>query len=43
MNDPPPPRPRWAPLPDDPPDLRRWLAEQAHDEVPDDWPQEAAP
>ena len=31
--------PRWTMLPGDPPALRAWLAEQAGDEVPEDWPQ----
>jgi hypothetical protein len=31
---------RWATLPGDPPALRRWLAAQAGDEAPGDWPQE---
>jgi hypothetical protein len=38
------PRPRWAPLPGDPPELRRWLAAQrgetSEDAYPGDWPQE---
>lgn len=38
-------RPRWAPLPDDPPALKQWLAGQDAAEhpataVPDDWPRE---
>lgn len=31
---------RWTPLPGDPPALRAWLAAQAGDSAPDDWPQE---
>ena len=34
------PLPRWTPLPGDPPALRRWLAAQAGDEMPDDWPED---
>jgi hypothetical protein len=41
------PRPRWAPLPGDPPALRRWLAEQrgetSQGQYPSDWPQEPSP
>lgn len=43
MTDPgtPPERPsRWAPLPGDPPALRRWLADQRGDDGADDWPAE---
>lgn len=32
--------PRWVRLPGDPPALQAWLAEQAGDAAPDDWPQE---
>ena len=34
--------PRWIQLPGDPPELRRWLAEQAAEaeDNPGDWPEE---
>jgi hypothetical protein len=31
---------RWAALPGDPPALQAWLAAQAGDGTPGDWPQE---
>jgi hypothetical protein len=37
-----PPSSRWVILPGDPPALRTWLAAQAGDQAPEDWPREEA-